>query len=84
MKTTLKTASTATARFFKRQLAWYKMRAIEINLADACNTLEYISDADTHALAQANIRILSRELCRARADYQAMLPPGQRLVFDHA
>lgn len=91
MKIALKTASTATARAAKgigttlrRWAAWHQMRSVEIALHDACTTLDYITDADTYALAQANIRILSRELCRTRAHYQSFLPAGQRIVFDLA
>ena len=41
-------------------------------------------DLDTVDLAQANIRLLSRELCRTRAEYQSHLPPGDRIIFDIA
>jgi len=84
MKTALKTASTAIVRTLKRWIAWHKMRAVEIALADAYSMLDYISDLDTVDIAQANIRLLSRELCRTRAEYQSFLQPGQRIVFDIA
>ena len=84
MKSALKTASTAIVRTLKRWLAWHKMRAVEIALSDAYVTLDYISDLDTVDLAQANIRLLSRELCRTRAHYQSFLPAGRRIVFERA
>lgn len=91
MKTALKTASTATARAAKaigsplrRWFAWHQMRSVEIALHDAYTTLDFIADNETRALMQANIRILSRELCRTRSHYQSFLPAGQRIVFDHA
>ena len=84
MKSALKTASTAIVRTLKRWLAWHKMRAVEIALSDAYVTLDYISDLDTVDLAQANIRLLSRELCRTRSEYQSHLPPGDRIIFDIA
>ena len=84
MKTALKTASTATIRTLKRWFAWHQMRSVEIALHDAYITLDHIIDADTYALAQANIRILSRELCRTRAHYQSFLPAGRRIVFERA
>ena len=91
MKTALKTASTATAQAAKaigitlrRWFAWHQMRSVEIALHDAYTTLDDITDADTYALAQANIRILSRELCRTRSHYQSFLPAGQRVVWENA
>jgi hypothetical protein len=89
MKTTLKTASTATVRAIKaigttlrRWWAWHQMRSVEIALHDAYVTLDLISDPDVWCAAQANIRLLSRELCRTRAHYQSFLPNGQRIVWD--
>ncbi len=84
MKTALKTASTVIIRTLKRWFAWHQMRSVEIALHDAYITLDHITDADTYALAQANIRILSRELCRTRAHYQSFLPAGRRIVFERA
>ena len=91
MKTALKTASTATASALKaiittlrRWFAWHQMRSVEIALHDAYRLTDHISDADTYALALANIRIISRELCRTRAHYQSFLPAGQRIVWEHA
>ena len=91
MKTALKTASTATARAAKaigttlrRWAAWYQMRSVEIALHDAYATLDLIADPDVWCAAQANIRLLSRELCRTRAHYQSFLPTGSRIVWDIA
>lgn len=80
MKSPLKTALTALKRWF----AWHQMRAVERALNDAYDTLDYITDADAYCAAQANIRLLSKELCRTRAHYQSFLPAGQRIVWDIA
>lgn len=89
MKTALKTASTATRRVAKaisttlrRWAAWHKMRCVEIALHDAYTNLEWIDDMEVRGVALANITLLSRELCRTRAEYQAFLQPGERIVWD--
>lgn len=91
MKTALKTASTATINAAKaigttlrRWFAYYHMRSIERALHDAYTTLDYIADDDTRALVLANIRILSRELCRTRSHYQSFLPAGKRVIWKNA
>lgn len=91
MKTALKTASTATIRTLKsisttlrRWFAWHKMRSVEIALNDTYTSLDHVADIDTYCLLQANIRILSKELCRLRAEYQALLKPGKRIVWEVA
>ena len=84
MKTAIKTASTATIRTLKRWVAWHKMRSVEIALHDAYRSLDYISDPEVYGIAMANIHLLSRELCRTRAEYQSHLNPGQRCVWEAA
>lgn len=80
MKTALKTASTA----IRRWLALYRMRSIEINLDGALEALPYIRCEITRDRMQIAIREMRIALCRARADYIALLPAGQRLVWDIA
>jgi len=80
MKSALKTASTA----LKRWIAHYRMRSIEINLSGAYDTLPLVRDELTRQRMQLAIREMSLALCKARAEYVALLPAGQRIVFDIA
>ena len=80
MKTALKTASTA----IKRWLAWYRMRSVEINLSNMIDAHQQVRCEDTRAAMSIAIKRASKELCRARAEYQSYLQPGQRIVWDIA
>lgn len=80
MKHAFKTASTA----LKRWLAHYRMRCLEINLAGMVETLQHVRCTETRLRMLLAIPTASRELCRARAEYQATLPPGRRIVWDLA
>ena len=80
MKTALKTALTA----LKRWLSLYRMRSIEINLSGAIDTLPLVRDELTRQRMQLAICEMSIALCKARADYVALLPAGQRIVWDIA
>ena len=80
MKSALKTALTA----LKRWLSLYRMRSIEINLSGAIDTLPLVRDQLTRQRMQLAIREMSIALCKARADYVALLPAGQRIVWDIA
>lgn len=80
MKTLLKTAWTA----LRRAAAAYRMRSIEINLAGAIDTLPHVADPLTRERMKLAIREMSLALCKARADYIALLPAGQRMTFDIA
>jgi len=80
MKSALKTASTA----LKRWLALYRRRSIEINLSGAIDTLPLVRDPLTRERMQLAIREMSLALCKARAEYTALLPAGQRIVWDIA
>ncbi len=65
----------------RRAIAWHQMRAIEINLAGAIDTLPYVRDPDTVAAMHLAIKRMSKELCIARGRYQSFLPPGRRHVW---
>ena len=80
MKTILKSALTA----IRRSAAHYRMRSIEINLAGAVETLRHVNDPLTHEHMRLAIREMSRSLCKARAEYIALLPAGRRITFDIA
>ena len=80
MKTAIKTALTAARRW----LAWYRMRSVEINLAGMVETYPHVKCQDTRRGMELAIRRASKELCRARAEYQAFLPPGERIVWEVA
>ncbi len=77
MKSALKSAWTATRRAF----AWYAMRSLEINLAGMIDTLPLVRDEDTRAAMRLAIAMTCKELCRARANYNALLPAGQRRTW---
>ncbi len=80
MKTAIKPALTV----LRRWAAAYRMRSIEINLAGAIDTLPLVRDPLTRERMQLAIREMSLALCRARADYTALLPAGQRRIWDLA
>lgn len=65
----------------RRALAYWRMRSIEINLAGAIEALPHIKDPDTLEHMRLAIKVTSKALCRARAEYQALLQPGQRLTW---
>ena len=77
MKTALVRALTA----LKRAWRLYQVRSIEINLQGQLDVLPYVRDADTRDAMAVAIRTQRKALARARAEYQATLPPGQRLVW---
>lgn len=62
----------------------YRMRSIEITLSGAYDTLPLVRDELTRARMQLAIREMSLALCKARADYVALLPAGRRIVWDIA
>lgn len=80
MKTILKTVLTA----IRRSAAHYRMRSIEINLAGAVETLPHVKDPLTRERMRLAIKEMSRSLCKARAEYIALLPAGSRITFDIA
>lgn len=80
MKTIIKTALTA----IRRAAAHYRMRSIEINLAGAIETLPHVKDPLTRERMRLAVREMSLALCKARAEYIALLPAGRRMVFDIA
>ena len=80
MKTLVKSALTA----IRRAAAHYRMRSIEINLAGAIDTLPYVNDPLTRERMRLAIREMSLALCKARAEYIALLPAGRRMTFDIA
>lgn len=80
MKTIIKSLLTA----IKRAAAHYRMRSIEINLAGAIETLPHVNDPLTRERMRLAIREMSRSLCKARAEYIALLPAGSRMTFDIA
>ena len=77
MKSALKSAWTAIRRAF----AWYHMRSLETNLAGMIDTLPLVRDEDTRSAMRLSIAITCKELCRARANYNALLPAGQRRTW---
>ncbi len=77
-------AISAARHALRRHAAYTRMRAFEDSLRSACETLPYVTDDLARNAMRNNIQMLSRELCRARADYQSFLPPGERIVFNIA
>jgi hypothetical protein len=77
MKTVLKTASTAARRLF-----WlYQVRSLELTIDGQTTTLEYITDRMLETRIIAARHITRRELAAARANYNALLPVGQRRTW---
>lgn len=77
MKTGLKTASTAARRLF-----WlYQIRSLEITIHGQTSTLDYITDRMLEARIIAARHMAKRELAKARAEYNALLPVGQRRTW---
>lgn len=77
MISAIKSALTAARRAF----AWYQMRSIETNLAGMIDTLPLVRDEDTRSAMRLAIAVTCKELCRARAEYNALLPAGQRRTW---
>lgn len=80
MKTALKSALTA----LRRAAAYWRMRSLEINLQGALDALPFVRDRDTRDAMTLSISRLRKELVRARAEYQACLPPGRRVTWSVA
>lgn len=80
MKTALKTLSTAIRRLF-----WlYQIRSLEITIHGQTSTLDYIADRILEARIIAARHHTRRELAKARAEYNALLPVGQRRIWKMA
>lgn len=80
MKTIIKT----TLATLRRWAAHYRMRCLEITLAGSVDALPHVRDPLTRERMKLSIRELRRELCKARADYIALLPAGKRIIWDLA
>lgn len=68
----------------RRWAAHYRMRSLEITLAGSVDALPHVRDPLTRERMKLSIRELRRALCKARADYIALLPAGKRIVWDLA
>lgn len=80
MKTVLTSCWTAA----RRAVALWKMRSIEINLDAMTELYPKIEDMTTRLEMHRAIRVASKALAAARAEYQSFLPPGDRRVWDLA
>ena len=77
MKSVLKTALTALKRIF-----WlYQIRSLEITIHGQTTTLDYITDRMLESRIIAARHMAKRELAKARAEYNALLPVGQRRTW---
>lgn len=77
MKSVLKTALTALKRIF-----WlYQIRSLEITIHGQTTTLDYITDRMLEARIISARHMAKRELAAARAEYNALLPVGQRRTW---
>lgn len=68
----------------RRAMARHKIRSLEIELQGQTDALAAVRDVDLHMRIAAARRITKRELAKARADYNAMLPPGTRRTWSAA
>ena len=80
----MKTIIRSTLTVVRRWAAHYRMRSLEITLAGAVDALPHVHDTLTRERMKLAIRGLRRDLCKARADYTALLPAGKRIVWDLA
>lgn len=68
----------------RRLFALFLVRSLEIRLHDQNNAIASVTDADVLMAVIAARNITRRELAKARADYQALLAPGERITWQHA
>ncbi len=74
----------ALVKFFKRCAAWCVMRSLEIQLHGQDQAMRDCLDAQTREHIAVSRTYTRKELAKARADYIALLPPGQRRTFKTA
>lgn len=74
----------STLTTLRRWAAHYRMRSLETTLSGAVDSFPHVRDPLTRERMKLSIRELRRELCKARADYIALLPAGKRIVWDLA
>ncbi len=67
MKTRLQALCTAAVTIFQRALLKYRISAFESSLRSACELREQVADPGVLAIVNANIRLLSSELCKLRS-----------------
>ena len=80
MKTALKSASTAIRRLF-----WlYQIRSLEITIHGQSECIDLVVDRLLEARIIAARHHTRRELAKARAEYNALLPVGQRRIWKMA
>lgn len=68
----------------RRLVAGYRVRTLEIELQGQTDALAAVRDVDLHMRIAAARRITKRDLAKARADYNALLPPGTRRTWSAA
>lgn len=71
-------------KYVRRAMAYLKMRSIEIRLAGMINSRPKSSNSLASIGADMAIKKTSAELCQARANYQALLPCGERRTWNLA
>lgn len=67
-----------------RSVAGFQMRSLETTLQGQLDAIHDIADAPTKAAMRASIRQLRKDLAKARAKYQSLLPVGDRRVWNLA
>lgn len=65
-----------------RSVAWFQMRSLETTLQGKLDIIHDITDRETKAAMRASIRQLRKDLAKARAKYQSLLPVGERHVWN--
>lgn len=68
----------------RRMLFRHIVRSLETRLHDQSLAIAMTRDPLARRVMEASRDLTARELARARADYCALLPPGERLTFEVA
>lgn len=68
----------------RMSLAKWKVRSLETTLHGQNECLACVRDQQTRKCIEAARELTRRDLAEARAEYMALLPVGQRMVWEAA
>ena len=77
----IKKSISAASVLIRRGIAGWQMRSLEVTLQGQNDTLEVVRDQETRAHIILARSVTQRELAKARANYIALLPAGERRTF---
>lgn len=66
---------------FRRLVAAFNVRSLEIRLHDQTEAMQNVRDTDTRIEISVSKRKTQRELANARARYNELLPVGERRTW---